>query len=198
MIGRQLALAGVAVDEPPLHVLGQRLAHQHEVDAHAPVVVEVAGPVVPVREQLVGVGIEQPEGVLQAPVLEAGDGVALGLGDVGRPDEGGRVPHVAVLGRHVEVAAHDHGLIGVGGVLEVRPHPVEPRELVLVVVAVDGAAVGHVHARHPDAAAAWPLMSRVSWSASSPSQNPLTGSSMPTLLRMATPFHWPLPWWTLS
>ena len=21
---------------------------------------------------------------------------------------------------------------------------------------------------------------------------------MPTLLRMATPFHWPLPWWTLS
>src|SRR4051794_2506365 len=35
VIGGKLALAGVAVDQPPLHVLGQGLAHQHEVDAHA-------------------------------------------------------------------------------------------------------------------------------------------------------------------
>ena len=42
------------------------------------------------------------------------------------------------------------------------------------------------------------VTSRVSWSASIPLPNPSITSSMPTRLRMATPFHRPLPWCTDS
>ena len=69
MVGRQLALAGRAVDEHVLEPLGQRPADQHQVDPHAPVVVEVAGPVVPVGEETVLL-VAEAEGVLQAPVEE--------------------------------------------------------------------------------------------------------------------------------
>ena len=46
-----LALAGVAVDDDPLRAVDDRRRRQHEVDAHAPTLVEVAAPVVPPRER---------------------------------------------------------------------------------------------------------------------------------------------------
>src|SRR5438105_15647703 len=64
VVGRHalLSLAGVAVDQAPAHLLGQRLRQEHEVAAHAPPGAEVAGPVVPPGEQPVVV-VELPEPV---------------------------------------------------------------------------------------------------------------------------------------
>ena len=91
--------------------LGQDLGHQDEVDPHSLVPVERAGPVVPPAEQPVLV-VEPPEHVDQTPRLAVGQGVTLGWLTWVIAHELGRVPHVAVLGRHVEVAAHGHRPIG--------------------------------------------------------------------------------------
>src|SRR5664280_595868 len=111
VIRRLLALPGVPVDQPVRGPIGQDLGDQDQVDAHPPVPVERSTPVVPPGEQLV-VRVEAAEHVDQAPGLEIGEGVALGPADVGHPLELGRIPHVTVFGRHVEVAAHRHRPIG--------------------------------------------------------------------------------------
>src|SRR4051794_17320713 len=51
VIGGQLALASVAVDERERDPLGERRAHKSKVDSHAAAFVEVAGAVVPPRKQ---------------------------------------------------------------------------------------------------------------------------------------------------
>src|SRR6266536_1815132 len=81
VVGGQLALAGEAVHEAPPDAPDQRFGHVREVDAHAAVLVEVAPPVVPVREQLV-LCVQRAEAVDEAPVAQPGDGGPLGFGDV--------------------------------------------------------------------------------------------------------------------
>ena len=71
VVGRLLALAGVAVDERPAHALGERSRAEHQVDAHADALVEVAGPVVPPGEEPVRVGVAGAEHVGEAPVEQA-------------------------------------------------------------------------------------------------------------------------------
>ena len=80
---------------------------EHQVDAQAAVLVEVAGAVVPPRVQAVAV-VVLAEDVDEAPVDEAGERGPLGGRDVGGADELGRVVDVAVVGGDVEVAADDH------------------------------------------------------------------------------------------
>ncbi len=87
MVGRELALPGVAVDQTPSDPLAQRLGDVDEIDAHAAVLVEVATPVVPVGEQLVLV-VQGAEAVDEAPIAQPGDGGSLGLGDVASPSYG--------------------------------------------------------------------------------------------------------------
>ena len=153
MIGRQGALAGVAVDHAPGHPLGDGRGGQHEVDAHAAVLVEVAGAVVPVGVQPAVVGPAPAEDVLEPPRLQGRDGLALGRRDVRRPLEGLRVPDVAVLGGDVEVAGHDHRRVRAARGGQVGAQPAEPGQLVVVVVVPDRAAVGHVDRREADATA---------------------------------------------
>ena len=112
MVGGAGALAGVAVDDGPGHALGDGARPEHEVDAHAAVLVEVAGAVVPVAVEPIGVGVHAPEQVFHAPLLELRDGFAFGRRHVRRADELRRVPHVAVFGRDVEVAEHDERVVG--------------------------------------------------------------------------------------
>ena len=67
---------------------------------------------------------------------------------------GGRVPHVDVGRGDVEVAAHaPSGAAGSAVASRWPDQPLEPAQLVLVVVVVERAAVRHVHAHHPHAAA---------------------------------------------
>ncbi len=152
MVRRQLALAGEPVHEAPPDAVHQRLGHVREVDAHAAVLVEVAAAVVPVGEQLF-LGVQDAEPVDEAPVAQLGDRGAFGLGDVRVADERLRRPQVAVLGRDVEVAHHHDRVAGLvrGGDPVVEAF--EPRQLALVELGADLAAVGHVHADHAHAAA---------------------------------------------
>ena len=105
VVRRQLALAGVAVDQRPAHPLGERRRPEHEVDAHADALVEVPGPVVPPREQAVGVGVAVAEDVGEPPVEQLLQRRPLGRAHVGDVHQGGGVPNVAIGGGDVEVAA---------------------------------------------------------------------------------------------
>ncbi len=153
VVRRLLALAGVAVDQRPLNALADGRRAQHQVDPHADPLVEVARPVVPPREHALGVGVHVAEDVGEAPVEQLPQRLALGLAHVGGVDELGDVPHVGVGRGDVEVAAQSDVAGGVGHRVEVADEPVEPPELVLVVLVVEGAPVGDVRAHHADPAA---------------------------------------------
>src|SRR3954452_15107911 len=70
VVRRLRALAGVAVDDAPRHPLGHRRGREREVDAHAAVLVEVAGAVVPIGEQAADTVVAAPERVFETPLLE--------------------------------------------------------------------------------------------------------------------------------
>ena len=69
-----------------------------------------------------------------------------------RPHQGGGVPHVAVLGCHVEVAAHRDVVVGLDRALQIAQKLAEPGQFGLVVLARDLTAVGDVDAVHADPA----------------------------------------------
>ena len=69
--------------------VGDRRAGQDQVDPHAEVLVEHAGPVVPVREDAL-VGPPVADDVVQPDRLELGQGLTLGRGHVGLADVGVR------------------------------------------------------------------------------------------------------------
>ncbi len=122
---------------------------EHEVDPHPAVLVEHAGPVVPVGEHaLVGPAIAHD--VVEPELLDGRQRRTLGLRDVGLADVRVGIEDVLVRRRDVHVAAHDRRL-GPG-----REHVAQrgqPGELVAVVVRVRGAAVRHVDRDDPDARA---------------------------------------------
>ncbi len=106
VVARLRTLAGVAVDEGPGHPVGEGGRQQDQVDAHAPVLGEVPGPVVPPAEQALGGRVLLSERIAEAQRLELADrGPLLGR-DVGRALERRHAPHVDVVGRDVDVAAH--------------------------------------------------------------------------------------------
>ena len=105
VVGRGVALARLPVHVRAGHPAGHRLAGVDQVDAHAHVLGEGARAVVPVGERVrplhrLGHDVVQPEGA------QVGQRLPFRRGDVGRPDEHRRVPHVGVGRRHVEVARH--------------------------------------------------------------------------------------------
>ncbi len=105
MVRGALALARVPVDESPAHSVGQGLRQQHEVDPHAPVIVEVTGAVIPPGVKTVLL-VDQPKGVDEPDGLDLGERGPLGLADVGRAEELGRVVDIAILRCDVEVSAN--------------------------------------------------------------------------------------------
>src|SRR5579875_1681606 len=122
-----LTLAGITVHEGPARPHSEIPAHQQKVDPHAPAVVEVAGPVIPPGER--ARRIEVAEDVDEPPLHHPAERGALSLADVGRPDELSRVPHVAIVGRHVEVPAHHHGAVRCTRVVDETAQAIEPFEL---------------------------------------------------------------------
>ena len=87
----------------------------------------------------------------------------------------------------------------VGRVLTVEhaAQPLQPGQLVLVVVVVEGPAVGHVHRRDPHPAARRPQQPGLGVRRRRRRRTRRPRRSSPTRLRMATPFHRPSPWWAL-
>jgi hypothetical protein len=116
---------------------------------------------------------------------------------VGGTDELLRVVHVEVGGGDVEVAGHHHLLVGRAERGDVRAQLGHPAQLVLVVLVVERATVGHVHAADAHAVADRGDDASVGVGRP-PSAKLATTSVRPTFDRMATPFHCPWPWWALS
>src|SRR5918994_6210328 len=149
MVARPAALPRVAVDPGGLHALRDGPAGKDEVDAHAEVLVEHAGAVVPVGEDpLAGPAIaddvmqpKRPKLVKRLP-LRAGDGR---LADVGVG-----VEDVVVCRRDVHVAGDD-GVLGPGR-HDVTKSP-KPVELVGVVVRARLPAVRNIDRVDSNAAA---------------------------------------------
>src|SRR5262245_466016 len=141
--GRALARLAIdlGVDDPLL----DRLRDEQVVDAHPEVLMEVASPVVPPREpsRLV---VAQPVTVGEPEPLERPEGSALGLGHVGPPVDGPRVPDVAIRGRHIEIAAEHDRVRRLEVVADPASEPFEPRELAGVERRADDAAVRRVQA----------------------------------------------------
>src|SRR5699024_5998448 len=90
--------------------------------------------------------------VLEARIGERGEGRTLGCGDVGRPFEGGHVPHVVILRGNVEIT--DVGDLRVGGGGEPGgtriAKSLQPAQHVGVVVMPHRTPVGYVQAPHLD------------------------------------------------
>jgi hypothetical protein len=152
VVARTLSLAGVPIDPGRLHARGDRLGGQHEVDAHPEVLVEHPRAVVPVGEHAL-VGPAVADDVPEPHRQQIRERLAFWRRDVGLADVGAWVEDVLVRRRHVEVAAHERA-VGVGG--DHLPERRQPCELVLVVVAAGGAAVGDVDRRDADPAAGRP------------------------------------------
>ncbi len=142
------ALAGQAVDPGGLGARGRAGAGEDQVDPHPEVLVEHAGPVVPVAEHSV-VGPAAAHDIGQAERFERGQRIAFGGGHVGVALERRPVVYVGVGGGDVDVAAqHRRRRVGDG-----RPELGEPVEFVDVVRGVRFAAVGHVQRIDADVAA---------------------------------------------
>ena len=129
------------------------VGQQHQVDAHALVLVEVAGPVVPPAEEARDARVELAEGV--------GKPQASSSASAARSSGWTCVDPTYVAGSYTSMSAgamlkspatHVAGAVAALG-LDVRPQPGQPAQLVGVVLVADLAAVGHVGRRHPHAAA---------------------------------------------
>src|SRR5207247_4765516 len=90
--------------------------------------VEIPGPAVP-PGGAAGLRVLPPGPDAQPPAAEPGEGLPLGRGYVGAAVTGLGVPHVDVLGRHVEVAAEHDGLARISRLGEPAGEAVEPGEL---------------------------------------------------------------------
>ncbi len=143
------ALARLAVDPGRPHPCRHDVAGQDQVDPHAEVLVEHARAVVPIGEDT------RSRPVLADHVVEAVSGQIgqrrpFGRRDMGLAAVGGGIEDVGVGGRDIHVPA-DHPRRGIG--LKQPVEGAQPGELVLVVVGVGDAAVGHVNRVHADPAA---------------------------------------------
>ena len=112
MIGRDgLALARLSIDFRPHQTSLQRLRDQALIDPHSEVLVKVAGAIVPPAVAR-ALRVSEAIGVDQAPLAPARPGGALLGRDVGPAVTGGRIPHVEVGRRDVEVAAEHERVAG--------------------------------------------------------------------------------------
>ena len=147
-----MALAGLAVHIGRTHPAGHGLRRVHQVDAHAVVLGEHTGPVVPVGERVRSLH-RGGHDVLQAERPQVGQGLPFGRRDVGGADEHRRIPDVVVGRRHVEIAARGQRRL----VAELRgergPQRREPVELVGVVGGFRRAPVRRVQRPDPAPAA---------------------------------------------
>ena len=152
MIGRLLALPGVAIDQGPGHPRRDGFRGEDEIDPHPATLMEVTAPVIPVAIQMVIV-VDATEGVDHAPILETLDRRAFCFGDVGGSLERSRRPDISVVGRNVEVAGDDQGVGGRVMALDPFRQALEPDQLAVVELAGYLTAVRNVHTDDPDSSA---------------------------------------------
>src|SRR5262245_62809250 len=95
--GYRLALARLTVDLGPDDARLHRRRHQQMVDAHAKVLVEVAGAVVPPRVPP-RLGMDQPVGIDETASAKARERLPLPLRDVRSAVARARIPHTDVSG----------------------------------------------------------------------------------------------------
>src|SRR5262249_32618689 len=141
--GDGLALSGFAVDLDEDRSFRDGLGDEQVVDAHAEVLVEVTGAVVP-PGVLPGVGVLRAEDVDEAPRTELGEGAPLRLRDVRTPMAGNRVPDVRVRRGDVEVASERDRLAGVAGLDEPPGEALVPLALRMIERRVSRAPVASV------------------------------------------------------
>src|SRR4030095_4947045 len=129
--GEGLALAGFAVDLAEYCSFRARLGDEQVVDAHAEVLVEVAGAVVP-PGVLPGVGVLLAEGVDQAPRAEPREGAPRRLRDTRAASEADATPDGRVRRGDVVVTSQRDELAGVAGLGEPPGEALVPLKLRLI------------------------------------------------------------------
>lgn len=148
MIRRSLAFARLAVDLHPGAAPGQGPGHQNMVDTQPLILLKGELPIVPPAVQFARVVVET-EGIDQSPVAQPAEGVP----DAGLAQHsfgpGGRLAHVTILGRDIQIATQDQRLVGIAVALQMALEPVEPGQLVGVLVAADNLTVWYVNADDP-------------------------------------------------
>src|SRR5690606_39736405 len=115
MVGGLLELARFAVYRAAAQAVRDALVDQPEVDPQTGVAPEREHPVVPPGVRALGL-LEVAKGIDEAGVDQGSKTLALGFGAVDLARPGGRVVHVAVLGRDVEVAQQDARCTVAGGI----------------------------------------------------------------------------------
>src|SRR5215510_5943157 len=150
--GDGLALAGLAIDLGSESPIGHRRGHEQVIDAHAEVLVEVAGAVVP-PGVAAALGVVKPVGIDEAPAPQPGEGFALGRRHVRPPVAGLRIPDVGILGSDVEVTSQDEGARRITGLAEPAGQTLVPDELGLVERRAHYPAVRRIEADQADAPA---------------------------------------------
>lgn len=151
MVRRLGSLASSAVDEAERGSRRHRGRTQEEVDPQPHLLVEGAIAVVPPAVQP-GLFVLSAEQIDKAERFDLTQRLPLGRGDMGPRLRVVGIPHVAIIGTDVEIAAHQHRLGGITCCIEVGPETTKPVELVPVVIVIHFATVGYVHRGHPQPA----------------------------------------------
>ena len=194
VVGGELALAGVAVDDRPPQPAGDRVGDEHEVDAHAAVLVEVAAPVVPVGEEPI-LRVQRRNASTNPQDSRAATAARSGAVTWVSPSNAAGYQTSRSSGATLKSPQSTSGSLGLRRRGEPAAELVEPLELAVVVLGADGAAVRHVHRHDADAAAGRREQSGVALVriGERRAANPLVTSLTPTRERIATPFHCPCP-----
>src|SRR4051812_15142226 len=122
VVGRdRLALARLAIDLGPHHAFGDWLRDQQVIDAHAVVLVEHAGAVIPPAVAL-ALGVQPAIRVDEAPREKVRERLTLGRRDMRAAVAARGIPDVGVLRRDVVIAAHDQRLVRPARLDQPLPH----------------------------------------------------------------------------
>ena len=155
MVARKLAFASVAVDENSMGSGPHRSRTENEIDSHALAFVEVAISIVPPGVEAFGI-VMFAKGVGHSPCFQSSQTFPFRRRGVCHADKARRVIHVAIIWGDIEIAYDGNVLGGVCVGFKVALQPVEPLQLVGVVVVVEASSVGHVTRCNTDPATCCP------------------------------------------
>src|SRR5262249_43421050 len=128
----------------------ERLCKPDVIDPQTQIASECARAVVPPAKLLVAL-IVHPECVDKSPVSDARERFLLRLAEQNSASPQVRVVHVPVLGRYVEVSAHQHRFLCVIELVKEFSKTLQPPELELILVSTDRLAVWNIDVDDLDA-----------------------------------------------
>src|SRR5690606_21908424 len=151
MIGRPVEPSRLDVDATGPKQRPHRVGAEDQVDPEAQVAAKGRRPVIPPAESAFRL-LELAERVVETELEDAAERRSLGGRAVDLALPRGRVVHVPVLGRDVEIADDDEALVAIELARELRAKRLEPLKLVDVFLRLEALTVRHVEPIDPHAA----------------------------------------------